>query len=156
MNLCLLIIQTNLMFKVRSLLKLNLSLRKQKSKSSSESQASISSSDYASDEKKRKHKHSKYCMKDKASDSVRKSQRYPKTHLRFDNVSSNMSFEKLNISLFLASEIKIISDKLINENDKKDSLELLKKIMHSSNSYEFTVLESYYAAVLRERQQMRV
>ena len=89
-------------------------------------------------------------MKAKASDIVRKSQIYPKTRLRFEYFSFNMWFEKLDINLLVATEIEIISDKCIKDNDLKGRLELLKKIMYSSNSYEFAGLESYNAAVLIE------
>ena len=122
------------------------------SRSSSESEASLSysSSDSDSNDKKRGHKKIKSGIKAKASDSVRKSQRYPQAHLRFEYVSSNLSFEKLDINLFVAGEIEIISDKRTKEIEKNGRMELLKKIMYLSTSYEFTVLKSYYAAVLRE------
>ena len=128
------------------------SKKSKSSRSSSESKASLSysSSDSDSDDKKRGHKKIKSGIKAKASDSVRKSQRYPQAHLRFEYVSSNLSFEKLDINLFVAGEIEIISDKRTKEIEKNGRMELLKKIMYLSTSYEFTVLKSYYAAVLRE------
>ena len=91
------------------------------SRSSSESEASLSysSSDSDSNDKKRGHKKIKSGIKAKASDSVRKSQRYPQAHLRFEYVSSNLSFEKLDINLFVAGEIEIISDKRTKEIEKK-------------------------------------
>ena len=50
----------------------------------------------------------------------------------------------------MAGEIEIISDKQTKEIEKNGRMELLKKIMYLSTSYEFAVLKSYYAAVLRE------
>ena len=118
------------------------SKKSKSSRSSSESEASLSysSSDSDSDDKKRGHKKIKAGIKAKASDSVRKSQRYPQAHLRFEYVSSNLSFEKLDINLFVAGEIEIISDKRTKEIEKNGRMELLKKIMYLSTSYEFAVL----------------
>ena len=106
--------------------------KRNKSKDSSSdslSGVSFSSSESDSDEKKRKRK-IKSGIKGKASDSVRKSLRYPQAHLRFEFVSSNVSFEKLDINLFVAGETEIISDKCTKEMERKGRLDLLKKIMY--------------------------
>lgn len=117
--------------------------------STSDSQSSF---DTSSDEKtKKKHKKKiKSGIKAKASDSVKRSQKYPQAHLRFEFVSSNVTFEKLDLNLFVAGELEIISNSKIRNTEKTGRLELLKKIMYLSTSYEFPVLKSYYAAVLRE------
>ena len=81
---------------------------------------------------------------------MRKSQRYPQAHLRYEYVSSNVSFEKLDLNLFLAGEIEIISDRRRKEKERNGRLDLLKKIMYLSTSYDFNTLKSYYAAVLRK------
>ena len=134
----------------------SISKRKQKKNKQSDSSSvspdsiSFSSSESDSDEKKKRKKKIKSGIKAKASDSVRKSQRYPQAHLHFEFVSSNKSFEKLDINLFVAGEIEIISDKPTKESEKLGRLDLLKKIMYLSTSYDFTVLKSFYAAELRE------
>ena len=48
-----------------------------------------------------------------------KSQRYPQAYLRFEFVNSNVSFECLNLSLFTAGELEILSDKHTKEKEKK-------------------------------------
>ena len=65
-------------------------------------------------------------------------------------MSSNLSFDKLDLNLFVAGELEIISDKKTREVERMGRLNLLKKIMYLSTSYEFIVLKSLYAACLRE------
>ena len=108
--------------------------------SDSDSQYSFESSDFSASEKKKKKKSG---IKAKASDPVRKSQRYPQAHLRDEYVSSN-------VNLFVAIEIEIISDRRTKEKERNGRLDLLKKIMYLSTSYDFGTLKSYYGAVLRE------
>ena len=89
-------------------------------------------------------------MTAKASESIKNRQRFPHAHLRFDFASTNMSFDKLDFNLFVAGELEIISDIKTGNLERKGRLELLKKLMYLSNSYEFTIVKSLYAAVLRE------
>ena len=65
-------------------------------------------------------------------------------------MSSNLSFDKLDLNMFVAGELEIISDQKTREVERMCRLNLLKKIMYLSSSYEFTVLKSLYAACLRE------
>ncbi|KAH3851616.1 hypothetical protein DPMN_094098 [Dreissena polymorpha] len=51
----------------------------------------------------KKHK-TKSGITSKSSDSVRNKQRYPHAHLRFDFVSKNISFDKIEFNLFIAGE----------------------------------------------------
>ena len=46
----------------------------------------------------------------KSSDSVRNRQRYPQAHLRFEFAGSDLSFASLDLNLFVAGELEIISD----------------------------------------------
>ena len=55
-----------------------------------------------------------------------------------------------NVNLFVAGEIEIISDRRTKEKERNGRLDLLKKIMYLSTSYDFGTLKSYYGAVLRE------
>lgn len=122
--------------------------------SDTESQYSFSSSDSDESNENKKKKKSKKKIKSgikaKASDSVRKSQRYPQAQLRFDFVSANVTFDKLDLNLFVAGELEIITDVRTKDKEKDGRLNLLKKIMYLSTSYDFNTLKSYYAAVLRE------
>lgn len=77
---------------------------------------------------KKKHKKKiKSEIKTKASDAVKRSQKYPQAHLRFELVSLNVTFKKLDLNLFVAGEIEIISDSKIRNTEKTGRLELLKK-----------------------------
>ena len=119
--------------------------------SSADSESFVDSdSDSSSECTKKSKKGKKSGIKAKASDSVRKQQRYPQAHLRYEFVSSNLSFDKLDLNLFVAGELEIISDKKTREVERMGRLNLLKKIMYLSTSYEFTVLKSLNAACLRE------
>ena len=119
--------------------------------SSADSESFVDSdSDSSSECTKKSKKGKKSGIKAKASDSVRKQQRYPQAHLRYEFVSSNLSFDKLDLNLFVAGELEIISDQKTREVERMGRLNLLKKIMYLSTSYEFSVLKSLYAACLRE------
>ncbi|KAH3807430.1 hypothetical protein DPMN_135771 [Dreissena polymorpha] len=85
-----------------------------------------------------------------ANDKVKHSQRYPHTYLRYEFVSKNMTFESLDLNLFRAGELEIISDSKTKSTERNGRLELLKRIMYLSMTYEFEGLKCYYAAVLRE------
>lgn len=61
-----------------------------------------------------------------------------------------MTFDKLDLNLFVAGELEIITDVRTKDKEKDGRLNLLKKIMYLSTSYDFNTLKSYYAAVLRE------
>ena len=137
------------MHHVRNLKKLKVG-RKSKKIKDSDSNLSFSSSDSDSDEKKKKKKHKKSGIKAKASDSVKFPQKYPQAFLRYEFVSPNVTFEKLNLNLFVCEELEILSDKRIKEPEKSGRLKLLKKIMYNSTSYDFLTLKSFYAACLRE------
>ena len=107
---------------------------------SSADSESFVDSDSSSECTKKSKKGKKSGIKAKASDSVRKQQRYPQAHLRYEFVSSNLSFDKLDLNLFVAGELEIISDQKTREVERMGRLNLLKKIMYLSMSYKFTVL----------------
>lgn len=123
-------------------------------KPESDSNLSFSTSDSdvsSSNEKRKKKKKSKKSgIKAKASDSVRHPQKYPQAFLRYEFVSSNLSFDKLDLNLFVAGELEIISDRKIKDLERSGRINLLKKIMYLSTSYDFSTLKSFYAACLRE------
>lgn len=128
-------------------------------KSSAESELSLSyeSSDSSSEsdseklkKKKKKDKKKKSGIRAKASDTVRFPQKYPQAYLKYEFISSNISFEKLDMNLFIAGELEIIGSSKIKEVERSGRINLLKKIMYLSTSYDFKTLKSYYAACLNE------
>ena len=52
--------------------------------------------------------------------------------------------------MFVAGESEIISKKHISSVERSGRLELFKRLMYLNNAYEFPILKSLYAAVLRE------
>jgi hypothetical protein len=95
-------------------------------------------------------KHTKSGITSKCSDSVKNRQKYPHSTLRFDFVNRNITFEKIDFNLFVAGELEIISSPKIREKEAKARLDLLKKLMYLNSSYDFSVVKSLYAAILRE------
>ena len=86
----------------------------------------------------------------KASDFVSRPQMYPHSHLRFEFVNNSIEFDKLDLNLFVAGELEIISQVSISSTEKFARLELLKRLMYLNNAFEFSVIKSLYAAILRE------
>ena len=86
----------------------------------------------------------------KSSDSVRNRQRYPQAHLRFEFAGSDLTFEKLDLNLFVAGELEIIGDVRTEKVERSGRLSLLKKLMYLSTAYDLTTLKAYYAGVLRD------
>lgn len=120
--------------------------------SGSDSELSTNSSVKNKSKKKHKKKKSKKSsgLTSKASDSIKNRQRYPHAHLRFDHASSNLAFDKLDFNLFVAGELEIISSSKTGSLERKGRIELLKKLMYLSSSFEYQIIKSLYAAVLRE------
>jgi hypothetical protein len=86
----------------------------------------------------------------KAGDKVVSRQQYPQSSLRFEYVTSSITFDKLEWNLFVAGELEIISSPSMQASERKARLELLKKLMYLCSSYDFVVVKNLYAAVLRE------
>ena len=61
-----------------------------------------------------------------------------------------MAFDDLSLHLFVAGELEIITDCNTKSKEKKGRLKLLKRLMYLSTNYSFSIIRSYYAAVLRE------
>ena len=124
--------------------------------SSSESESSDSSTSSSSDsdslkKKKKKHKkHKKSGINAKSSDKVKDPQRWPHAYLQYEFVNKQVKFDELDFKLFLAGEISIIAADDLSESERKGRLDLLKKIIYYSNTYEFKGLKAFYAAWLRE------
>ena len=61
-----------------------------------------------------------------------------------------MAFDKLDLNLFVAGELEIITGVRTRNKERNGRLDLLKKTMYVTTSYAFPTLKSYYAAVLRD------
>ena len=84
----------------------------------------------------------------KVSDRVRVGQSYPQSHSRFKYVNDKVSFDKLDMNLFVAGELEIISS--VYKVERKARVELLKWRMYLSSFYDFSVVKNLYAAELIE------
>lgn len=76
--------------------------------------------------RKKSKKKIKSGIKARASDSVRKSQRYPQAQLRFQFVSANVTFDKLDLNLFVHQKVRVPSnlrDRLLQSTKKKNKNE---------------------------------
>jgi len=120
------------------------------SSSGSGSDSEDESDSEAEKTKKKKSKSKKSGITAKASDKVKKTEKYPQAYLRFEYVNDAVSFENLNVNLFVAGELEIISSSSVKEQEKTARIQLLKKLMYLNSSHDFSVLRSLYAAVLRE------
>jgi hypothetical protein len=86
----------------------------------------------------------------KAGDRVVNRQQYPQSSLGFEYVTGSITFDKLDLKLFVAGELDFISNPSVHTLERKAGIKLLKKLMYACSSYDFTVVKSFYAAVLRE------
>ena len=128
--------------------------KSKKNKTDTETSDSSSSEDSdSSKKKKKKHKskkHKKSGINAKSSDKVKDPQRWPHANLQYEFVNKQVKFDELDFKLFLAGEISIIAADDLSESERKGRLDLLKKIIYYSNTYEFKGLKAFYAALLRE------
>jgi hypothetical protein len=56
----------------------------------------------------------------------------------------------LDLNLFVAGELEIISSSSLGKYEKNSRIDLLKRLMYLCTSYEFSVVRSLYAAILRD------
>ena len=128
--------------------------KSKKNKTDTETSDSSSSEDSDSSKKKKKKHKSKKPKKSginaKSSDKVKDPQRWPHAYLQYEFVNKQVKFDELDFKLFLAGEISIIAADDLSESERKGRLDLLKKIIYYSNTYEFKGLKAFYAAWLRE------
>ena len=80
------------------------------------------------------------------SDTVRYPQKYLPAYLRYEFTSANISFEKLEMNLFIAGEPEIILNSKINEVERSGGTNLSIQMMYLNTSYDFRTLKSYYDA----------
>ena len=75
--------------------------------------------------------------------------RWSHAHLQYEFVN-RVKFDELDMKLFIAGEIEIIAEEDLSEEEKKGRLNLLKKIVYYTNTYEFKGLKAFYATRLGE------
>jgi uncharacterized protein YdcH (DUF465 family) len=86
----------------------------------------------------------------KAADIVRSPQLWPHLALHEELVDRQISYQELDMRLFVSGELEIISSNEISETERKSRLSLLKKINDLSGTYEFNLLSSIYAVIVRK------
>ena len=70
--------------------------------------------------------------------------------MRFEFAGSDLTFEKLDLNLFVAGELEIIDDVRTEKVERSGRLSLLKKLMYlSTAAYDLTTFKAYYAEVER-------
>ena len=112
------------------------------------------SSDSLDSSKKSRHLHKnkkrskKSGMSKRASDRVKYPQVWPHTLLQYEFVSEHMSFKKLDMKMFFAAKLEILTSK-ISKSEFRGRLKFLKKIAYFTNIYDWSQLLNYYAAWLR-------
>ena len=108
------------------------------------------SESYSKKDRKKKGKKHKKGINAKASDKVKYPQRWPHAHLQYEYVNKQVKFDDLDLKLFIAGELEIIAEDDLSASEKGGRLELLKKIVYYSSTYEFKGLKAFYAAWLKE------
>ncbi|CAG2244315.1 unnamed protein product [Mytilus edulis] len=107
-----------------------------------------------SESEKKKNKRSKRKIKSgiqsKSSDKVKNQLLWPHSALQYEYVNESTSFKSLDIKLFTAGELEIITSHGISDTEKSGRLNLLKKITYYSNIYAWKGLLAFYAAWLRK------
>ncbi|CAG2255692.1 unnamed protein product [Mytilus edulis] len=120
------------------------------------SNSSDSDTDSDSSSKRKKHKKSKKSkktksgIKAKSSDKVKTQLLWPQSALQYEYVNEQVSFNNLDMKLFTAGELEIITRADISEIERKGRLNLLKKITYYSQIYSWKGLLAFYAAWLRK------
>ena len=99
---------------------------------------------------KKKHLKKKSGIKAKSSDKVKAPQKWPHAHLQYEFVNKEVKFEYLDYRLFIAGELEVISESSISSSERQGRINLLKKIVYYTGTYEFKGLKAFYAAWLRE------
>ncbi|CAG2215583.1 unnamed protein product [Mytilus edulis] len=117
----------------------------------SNSSDSDTDSDSSSKRKKpKKSKKTKSGIKAKSSDKVKTQLLWPQSALQYEYVNEQVSFNNLDMKLFTAGELEIITRADISEIERKGRLNLLKKITYYSQIYSWKGLLAFYAAWLRK------
>jgi hypothetical protein len=67
----------------------------------------------------------------KSSDQVTFHQKYPHALLRYEHVTSSVDFESLEMNVFVAGGLDIISQSTSKKKENKARLKLLKRLMYT-------------------------
>ena len=84
-----------------------------------------------------------------ASQKVKYPQEAPHCHLQFEYVGRELRFTDLDLRLFVAGELEIIT-KCLNSAEREARLGLLKKITYLAGIYEWKAVRNFYAALIRK------
>ncbi|CAG2202646.1 unnamed protein product [Mytilus edulis] len=120
------------------------------SDSSTDSEDSENDSECEKKKNKRRKRKIKSGIQSKSSDKVNNQLLWPHSALQYEYVNESTSFKNLDIKLFTAGELEIITSQGISETEKSGILNLLKKITYYSNIYAWKGLLAFYAAWLRK------
>ena len=89
-------------------------------------------------------------IQSKPSDRVKKPLLWPHSALQYEYVNDAVKFHDLDLKLFTAGELEIITSGEISEQEKSGRLNLLKKTTYYSNIYNWKGLLPFNAAWLRK------
>ncbi|CAC5400129.1 unnamed protein product [Mytilus coruscus] len=122
------------------------------SSESSTDEVTSSKSDTDSSRKKKslKKRKVKSGMVAQASDDVQNPQTWPHTTLQYEYINKSVSFQDLDLKLFVAGELEIIGSSKIKTDERNTRLSLLKKIVYYSSIYQWKSLLDFYGAFLRQ------
>ncbi|CAG2225059.1 unnamed protein product [Mytilus edulis] len=112
--------------------------------------SSTSGTDSSCKKKSLKKRKVKSGMVAKASDDVQNPQTWPHTTLQYEYINKSVSFQDLDLKLFVAGELEIIGSSKIKAIERNTRLSLLKKIVYYSSIYQWKSLLDFYAAFLRQ------
>ena len=76
--------------------------------------------------------------------------KWPHSALQYEFVNDNIEYNDLDMKLFIAGELEIITGKNISDVEKQGRLDLLKRIVYYTNVYSWKGLLAFYAAWLRK------
>ena len=87
-------------------------------------------------------------MNFKAIDGVKTQVAWPHSQLRYEYVSEPFNFQELNLNLFIAGELEIITCGSISQTQKEARLDLLKILVYESNTYPLKAIKDWYASFM--------
>ena len=86
----------------------------------------------------------------RASEDVKNPQVWPHTLLDFEFISNPIDFMELDLALFVAGELEVLSGDDLSEKEKDCRRELLKSVVYFSRVYEWKSVLKMVASILRK------
>ena len=115
---------------------------------SEESSTDDSGSDQAKKGKRKTKRKIKSGREVKASEGVRVQLQWPHTYLRYQYVTSSLSYSELNFNLLTAGELEILSSGRISESEFLGRLNLMRILAYESHVYPFRAISEWHSAYL--------